>query len=43
MKTQALLRLGGSQSGWSCFEQDKQIPQRHIPETVQGLVWFAQL
>ena len=41
METQSPFRLGGSQSGWSCFEQVKQVSQGHIPEAVQPLVWFA--
>ncbi len=38
METQSLFRLGGSQSGRSCFEQDQQVPQGDIPEAVQRLV-----
>ena len=35
--------LGGSQSGWSCFEQGEQVPQGHIPEAVQCGVRFIQM
>ena len=41
METQSLFRLGGSQSGRSCFEQLEQVPQGHIPEAVQRLVRLA--
>jgi hypothetical protein len=43
METQSLFGLGGTQSGGSCCEQEKQVLPGHIPKAVERLVWFGQL
>ena len=40
VKPQPLFRLGGSQSGWRCLDQAKQVLQGQVPEAVQGRVWL---